>query len=739
MAFSSGLPQLRGGLEASIQGFSTSIGPVLLFMGMFGAQGLAAGLWATLVTASVIHIAYMGMRSHPSLLPSSRVASLAAYVALVLYLAQATPDPTHSGRFVSLQQFHAGLLAASALYLLASAAVLASGLLRLGKVFKMIPTPVTSGVSNGTALLLVWLALQSMLHGTASAVIGLAMLAVFVLWPRLQRAWVPLHYLSAALVSTALGVALTLAFEPMQPSVPLSIEMLSNSPPVAALHWGGLFQPEGLRLLLLGLPGALTLALIMVLETFTCVGVMETRYNLKVDANRELLALGGSNLLSAALGGVPFTGSPVRSVANREAGGSTPLAGMVCMVVTTVLVLTLGRWLMVLPAGMVAGFFLMQAILVADHRMLARLRRLLPARRRNARSRSLDHAFWLSLCIALVAFFGNLIWACFLGLGLSCLVVLRRLSGRLTARWAYLDHYRSHRMRSATDNEALSSLPQGVAVLRLGGHLFFGNSPRLLELSDELHADARAVVIDVGQVADVDPSAVDALHWLLKALVARGMLTVLSGLERARPPELRAAFQGFAGVQTSQDLDRGLELCEDALLAELGLTHRTDQSRPAAANQLLQGLTEQELTAVLLQGEEREVPRGQALFLRDTPADGVWLLQSGRVSILFNQDPGASRLATFGPGQFVGEMGFVDGKTRSATAMADTPVRALLIDNRAFQTLREQQPTAVIQITTNIARELSQRVRHASALAASQGRDDSADWESSQLSASSRF
>lgn len=734
------LAELRGGLEAAIQGFSTSIGPVLLFLGLFGSQALPSGLWATLITASAVHAVHIALRSHPSVIPSSRVASLAAFASLALTLAHATPEANQAGRFVSLHQFQCGLLAASALYLLASVTVLISGLLRWGNVVKMIPTPVTSGISNGTALLLVWLALRQILDGgIPSLMVGAAMMAAFLFWPAVQLRWPALNAVPAALFSAALGIVLTLVLEPAHPASHIAARMVTNTPSVPIFQWQSLGSAEIVRLILIGLPGAITLSLIMVLETFTCIGVMETRYNLKVDANRELVALGGANIVSALIGGVPNTGSPIRSVASFSNGGRTHLAGGIAIVLTTGLALALADWLVALPLGMVAGLFLMQATLLVDRKFLARAREMLTRRKGATRSQSFDHAFWLSLSIALVAFFGNLIWACFMGLVLSCLVVLRRLSGRLTARWAYLDHYRSRRMRNAKENDALASCPHGVAVLRLNGHLFFGNSPRLVQLADELHADTFAVVVDVSQVADVDPSALDALQWLLKALVAQGHFTVLAGLSRTRRSELRAALADFAQVRNSPDLDRAMETCEDALLDYMGVVRHEGETQSAIDNQLLQGLSPDELTSVLLLSEEREVAQGQPLFLRDTPADGVWLLQSGRVSILFNQDPTAARLATFGPGQFIGEMGFVDGKTRSASAMADTPVRALLIDNQAFQALREQHPLAVVRITTNIARELSQRVRQSSALAAHLVQEDGSDWENSSLAAPSRF
>ena len=120
--------------------------------------------------------------------------------------------------------------------------------------------------------------------------------------------------------------------------------------------------------------------------------------------------------------------------------------------------------------------------------------------------------------------------------------------------------------------------------------------------------------------------------------------------------------------------------------------------------------------AVLMLGTRREVARGETLFYRHSVADGVWLLEEGHVSVLTGEGDDSPRVATFGPGQFVGEMGLIDGKTRSATARADTPVKALLLDLEAISTLEQRHPELALKLMRNIARELSNRVRTSTAL-----------------------
>ncbi len=225
-------------------------------------------------------------------------------------------------------------------------------------------------------------------------------------------------------------------------------------------------------------------------------------------------------------------------------------------------------------------------------------------------------------------------------------------------------------------------------------------------------------------------------------LLDRQLTVVVTGVKRTGSRELREASAHIFGVEHRVDLDYGLERCDELMLQNSTVQAASLLSVPLDSNSLLADLSGDDITAVLMLGEHRLVAKGQALFLRDIPADGVWLLEEGAVSIFArdaNDDSFASRLATFGPGQFVGEMGYIDGKVRSATARADTPVRAMLLDRASIAVLIERQPTTALTITRNIARELSHRVRSASALLSDENADTPAEWANSSLGTVSRF
>jgi ABC-type transporter Mla MlaB component len=442
---------------------------------------------------------------------------------------------------------------------------------------------------------------------------------------------------------------------------------------------------------------------------------MESRFGVRIQHNREMVVLGLTNMASALLGGVPASASTARSIPTWLGGGRGRLAYAASILATAACMMLFAPWLMALPSAIMVGLLVVQAHVVSDPFSRAHLLGFLRSGRAGGGG---DLGLRLVMTITMIGFFGNLIWASFAGVAISSLAVLRRVSRDLTARWEYLERHRSRRLRSPAEEGLLRQQPRRVAVLRLSGHLFFGNSFRLGQLADEVDADARAVAIEVSQVQDADESGLAALRRLVRTLVDSGRDVVLAGLPAVHSPLLRASMAAIAGVTHQADLDRGLEACEDVVLMGATVVAEPVIALQAGANHLLQGLAPDDLAAVLALAEPRNVGRRDWLFHRGDASDGVWLLEEGFVNVYADRDDSSPRLAAFGPGQFVGEMSLVDGKARSASVRAEVPVRALLLSAAALASLLEQRPDAAMKIMQNLARELSLRVRSTSALLA---------------------
>lgn len=72
-------------------------------------------------------------------------------------------------------------------------------------------------------------------------------------------------------------------------------------------------------------------------------------------------------------------------------------------------------------------------------------------------------------------------------------------------------------------------------------------------------------------------------------------------------------------------------------------------------------------------------------------------------------------MATFGPGDFFGEMALLDGKPRSAEVTTLTDVEALVLDRQEFVRLVETSPTLALGMLESLAgrlRETNASVRH---------------------------
>ena len=729
---------VRGGLEASLRSWTWTIAPVLLFMTMLGPQAMAAGFWATVVTATLLPALNLLSRKRSAVISGARLASLAAYIWLVISMAVPVGDNLgHAPQLnLSVAQLKVGLAAGSLMFLVASTLVWLCGLLKFGNLFKMIPMPVTAGISNGTALLLLMLAVQKVTDsGQAAALTALSMGACFFLWPRLQKRTKKLVLIPGVVAALLLGLLVSsLLGSVFQPFSGWAIPDVSW---MSVLLWPELPQHEFVRLIKVGLPGIMTLSLVMILETFTAANEMEQRFGLRINPNRELMILGGTNMVSALIGGVPCTGLNARSLSSWLAGGRGVQAVLVGLVFTGLLLLTFGPWLLTLSAGLVAGILLLQGLLMAEREFFHRLLEIIHTRQWRREGTS-DLGFWTTVVISIVEYFGSIVWACFMGIGLSCLVILRRVSGSLTTKWNYLDRQRSRRVRTPEESSILTQMYDRVGILRLNGHLFFGNSIRLTQLADELRPDAIAVVIDVSHVIDVDPSGLDAVVWLTRAMVDQKLTVAIAGLNQTRSTELSDALQSIPGILRCVDLDRGLELAEDAVLMSSSSRPVALHSKSLKENSLLEGLTDDEISVVLMLGEPREVAQGDMLFIKDSEADGVWLLEKGVVSILSGGD-GSNRLSTLGPGQFLGEMSLIDGKHRSATAQADRPVSALLLDKQAMAALSVREPDATLKIMRNIAKYLSYRVRTTSALLAEETSESATGRANTSMSAVSGF
>jgi hypothetical protein len=99
----------------------------------------------------------------------------------------------------------------------------------------------------------------------------------------------------------------------------------------------------------------------------------------------------------------------------------------------------------------------------------------------------------------------------------------------------------------------------------------------------------------------------------------------------------------------------------------------------------------------------------EVLFREGDPADSVFRLLSGSVEILRELDGDRILLGTVGAGQFIGEMGVVENRRRSATARAASAVEVEIFTPTEFLDHIANSPPAARELI----QRLSQRLREA--------------------------
>lgn len=106
----------------------------------------------------------------------------------------------------------------------------------------------------------------------------------------------------------------------------------------------------------------------------------------------------------------------------------------------------------------------------------------------------------------------------------------------------------------------------------------------------------------------------------------------------------------------------------------------------------------------------KRVTAGHILFHREQPGDGLYAILSGRIAFTVESPEGRELiLNVLGPGEFFGEIALLDGKGRSATAVARDPSELAFIGRADFLSFLSRRP----ETTLHIIELLCSRLRRA--------------------------
>ena len=407
------------------------------------------------------------------------------------------------------------------------------GSLRLGAMSNLIARPVLRGYTFGLALVIAvkqWPTLVNF-HANSSnffALIGelvhhfrawqwpslgcglLALAGLFVLErvPRLPGALVVIVAgILAAQMLAAHGVVLT---------GPIHLALAAPTfavPP--GTRWLGLVE------------FSIAVMFILYAESYGSIRTFALKHDDGVEPNRDLIALGVSNLVSGLFQGTPVGAGYSGTSANDAAGAQSRLAGLTAAAVVLALVLLFLRWIERIPEPVLAA--------IVIHAVSKSLRFNVFANYFNwHRDRLL--ALTAALAVMVLGILNGLLAAIAFSVGML-------LHSLARPRLAVLGRVGEHDYLSLARFPNAVTVP-GMLVLRPDEPLFFANAdPLMAQVRDRVLAapGTKLVVLSLEESPDLDSTAIEALSELCTWLGERGgQLRVARLKESARDALARA-------------------------------------------------------------------------------------------------------------------------------------------------------------------------------------------------------
>ncbi len=425
-----------------------------------------------------------------------------------------------------------------------------AALLRLGGLVGFISRPVLHGFAFGLAITIIIRQLPVMTGITVEAphillllgrlfaayshwnltsmAVGLVSLFVLLLLRRFPAIPGPFLVLAAGIAASYLlqlgerGVALVgpIGLVPELPS--FSMQQL----------------PDALRVA----PYAIPLVLILFAESWGTIRPLALRNHEKTDANRELGALGITNLASTVVQGMPIGAGFSAGQAAEAAHARTRATGIVAGIGLAILIAFADNLVAHLPNPVLAAVVISALIHSVNPAPLIRLWRL-------------GRDQYIALAAAAGVLLFGVLDGMMAAIVLSLAAVIQRMSDPVVARLGRVGD--SHNFVDVARHPEASEVPE-IAIFRPIEPLFFANADRML---NKIAAEAseigpiKAIVLSLEESSDFDSSALDSLLEFDNAMHAAGIRVQYARLHDRARDLLKAAGASDIVARSSFSVD----------------------------------------------------------------------------------------------------------------------------------------------------------------------------------------
>jgi glutaminase len=280
-------------------------------------------------------------------------------------------------------------------------------------------------------------------------------------------------------------------------------------------------------------------------------------------------------------------------------------------------------------------------------------------------------------------------------LNLNLLHVAR--SSRSAVRRSYtVADIPSRRRRHEEQSQVLARVGSRCVVHVLHGDLVFAATESVIRTLVQQCAEIDLAIVDLAEVTEIDVAAARLLAalgaWMAEAgkelvLVAPAHGDLLGDLPRD-------------GSRVFADLDAATEWCEERLLGAHDAP--TADRVPLADQRLARGFDAEILARLEVLLRPRSFSADETIFAAGDPADAIFFLVAGEVTVEIEFEAGKRRLATLTPGLAFGEVALADFPVRPASVHAETDGECLALTVEDFNRLGEEDPALQAALMRNL-------------------------------------
>jgi CRP/FNR family transcriptional regulator, cyclic AMP receptor protein len=117
---------------------------------------------------------------------------------------------------------------------------------------------------------------------------------------------------------------------------------------------------------------------------------------------------------------------------------------------------------------------------------------------------------------------------------------------------------------------------------------------------------------------------------------------------------------------------------------------------------LFEGCDDKQLGFIASRVDEVDVPSGKTLTEKGRSGGEFFIILSGRAEVR----RGSGAIATLGPGDYFGEIALLDNGPRTATVVASSALRCLVLSPGQFQDVLYQDPGIAVKMLHSVVRRL---------------------------------